>query len=275
MIEKQQMIWSILFARFAEAAYFDGDVRLRPELEKALNEKRVNEAGTDTQVRLVRWNNDIVISFRGTSEPRDWWTDLKGKLIPNPSLPGSTHRGFTEAADSTYQTVTTYIRNHSIKETRLFLCGHSLGGALALLTAARLTNAPSLPWIAGVFTYGAPRVGDDRFATSYQASSAGPLTTMWVASGDPVPHVAPHSFGHRHAVRKQYTLKENAIGVTNLDTQIEIEKEEKSVFAGIALAGDLASRVKILSGYLAGMNAARHSMTNSYLKQLLHAAGQP
>lgn len=275
MIEKQQMIWSILFARFAEAAYFDGDVKLRPGLEKAQNEKRVNEPGTDTQVRLVRWNNDIVISFRGTSEPSDWWTDLKGRLVPSLSLPGSTHRGFTEAADSAYQTIATYIRNHSIKETRLFVCGHSLGGALALLTAARLTKASSLPWIAGVFTYGAPRVGDDRFAASYEASSAGPKTTMWVASGDPVPHVAPHSFGHRHAVRKQYTLKEGAIGVTSLDTQVEIEKEEKSVFAGLPLAGDLASRVKVLSGFLAGTNAAEHSMTNSYLKQLLRAAGQP
>jgi pimeloyl-ACP methyl ester carboxylesterase len=53
-------------------------------------------------------------------------------------------------------------RVEAIREGRsLWLCGHSLGGALATLAADRLTG------VTGVFTFGSPAVGDARFASRW------------------------------------------------------------------------------------------------------------
>ncbi|MGH7128824.1 MAG: alpha/beta fold hydrolase, partial [Planctomycetaceae bacterium] len=48
---------------------------------------------------------------------------------------------------------------------RLFLTGHSMGGALATLAAARLDSIGA--HISGVYTFGSPRVGDRAFAQAY------------------------------------------------------------------------------------------------------------
>jgi len=47
----------------------------------------------------------------------------------------------------------------------LFLAGHSMGGALSVLTACRLARAGKPP--VAVYTYGSPRVGDRAFCVGY------------------------------------------------------------------------------------------------------------
>ena len=49
---------------------------------------------------------------------------------------------------------------------RIFLCGHSLGGALASLAAMELAAAYPDSKVT-VYTYGAPRVGNPQFAAEY------------------------------------------------------------------------------------------------------------
>src|SRR3954447_21195474 len=51
------------------------------------------------------------------------------------------------------------------RDKPLFLTGHSMGGALAVLTACRLAKMGRPP--AAVYTYGAPRVGDRAFCAGY------------------------------------------------------------------------------------------------------------
>jgi predicted lipase len=66
--------------------------------------------------------------------------------------------GFYEALEKIWQPLNQYVHNNRHNRT-VWICGHSLGGALATLTASRIT-------FDGLYTYGCPRVGDTKFATA-------------------------------------------------------------------------------------------------------------
>ena len=68
------------------------------------------------------------------------------------------------------------------KET-LYLTGHSLGGAASLVTAARLADLGVPPEQLRVITFGAPAVGDERFARLYETKLH---FTRIVMQADPV-----------------------------------------------------------------------------------------
>lgn len=275
IIKPELLDQSILFARFAAAAYLDTTAAAVPGLEKLKNELRLNEENsankTDTQALLGRWNNDVVIAFRGTEgKLSDWWTDLKGELVPHPEGIGRIHKGFKTASESVHRHIVRFIKNVAVPETRLYICGHSLGGAMALITAGRLAADASLPPIRGVFTYGSPRVGDTDHVTAYRTLPVGPKTNMWIAAGDPVARVAPHSFHYRHAAEKQYTLKQGAIGITELDSLIAFQEEE-ALFAKFPIVQSAVGVFSRLKSAFQNLDAAEHSINDSYLKQLLLA----
>ncbi|MBD2825629.1 lipase family protein [Xenorhabdus szentirmaii] len=137
--------------------------RYRPAI--FLDAKQVKTPETfehDTQMFFVENETQIIVAWRGTASSRDALTDATYRPIPCPEniLPGGkakVHKGFLDA----YQCMEKYfekriedIQKNSDSETKkLFICGHSLGGALALLHATELRgNNPLL------YTYGMPRV---------------------------------------------------------------------------------------------------------------------
>ena len=85
--------------------------------------------------------------------------------------------------------------------TKLVICGHSLGGALASLTAYEISTRlkefeyPTRITVQ-VYTFGEPRVGNLQFATEYNRRV--PLTYRVVYRDDVVPHVPLESFGYYH-----------------------------------------------------------------------------
>ncbi len=93
-----------------------------------------------------------VLVFRGTDSPRDWLWNLNVSRDRAQSG-GEVHRGFNRALDQIWGPVETALAGISAP---VAYAGHSLGGALAVLAAAR--RAPET-----VYTFGAPRVGDQEF----------------------------------------------------------------------------------------------------------------
>jgi triacylglycerol lipase len=164
--------------------------------------------GYFTQGFVAHKHGIIVVAFRGT-EPinaDDWLSDVNyhqrllikdppGALGPPPGLvpklvPGSVHGGFAHALEEVLSPLVEAVQKHIRTGAKhLFVTGHSLGGALAVLAASVLQFGLDIP-VAGVYTYGQPRVGDSRFSDAYN-TVLGRVTFRYVNDLDIVPHLPP------------------------------------------------------------------------------------
>lgn len=116
---------------------------------------------------FVASNSDhLIVSFRGSDDVFDLAVNLA--TAQNPDLEyyeGAVHRGFAAALEGVWLELRTLIDNLHLDGQQIWITGHSLGGALATLTAKRL-NAFMEP--VHCVTFGQPRVGDPQFHGSYQ-----------------------------------------------------------------------------------------------------------
>ncbi|KAG2437137.1 hypothetical protein HYH02_011393 [Chlamydomonas schloesseri] len=187
----------------------------------------------DTQFIVAGTGRDIFLIFRGTDGLTDTFiTDLSGLCksntdfnitIVNPSLKDPVtcvHDGFLSAYRTARLKVyaalikvisglkaarlpdgsSWYPRNTTLAQPfTLWLTGHSLGGALATLSALDLTIQGLT--IGGVYTFGSPRVGDDRFRIMYEKTGLADVTWRFVHRNDAIPQVPPKGLGNfQHVV---------------------------------------------------------------------------
>ena len=75
---------------------------------------------------------------------------------------GKVHRGFKEALEEVWPDLLPYVRKLHKKGCKIWITGHSLGGALATLFASRYESAQ------GVYTFGSPRVGNKVFKKNFE-----------------------------------------------------------------------------------------------------------
>lgn len=141
----------------------------------------VDDRATDT--RAVVWRDedgDVVVAFRGTRSLRNFVTDVCARRVSFwNGCPGDVevHAGFLRALNSIYVGVYGVVERmlgdkakpgldgvSPYQDRRLWVTGHSLGGALAKLFAVRC----KMP-MAGVYTFGEPRVGNAGFRDYYDA----------------------------------------------------------------------------------------------------------
>jgi hypothetical protein len=106
-----------------------------------------------------------VLAFRGTDPVTlpSWLTDAVVRLVEHGEYEGRVHHGFSTALRRTWRQIETILAD--VRDRPLFLTGHSMGGALAVLTASRLAKLGHPP--VATYTFGAPRVGDAAFCASY------------------------------------------------------------------------------------------------------------
>ncbi|MDJ0818804.1 MAG: lipase family protein [Desulfobacterales bacterium] len=177
----------------------DSEAFLRKVLEKSGFQLlgTVSVAGTQGFVAKRTATGEepyVVVSYRGTEKNvEDWLTDAKA--VPTEVGKARVHTGFREALmdKQDAQGKTALERVKEILDTQdakdnngealpLFITGHSLGGALALLTtveAAKDVNG-------ACYTYGAPRVANYEYFEGLKT----PVFRI-VNSADIVPRVPP------------------------------------------------------------------------------------
>lgn len=135
----------------------------------------------------ISWNKDnMTISFRGT-EP-DEFSDIKADLnaLPKRGQSGGwVHNGFQGELDKVWPTLKSFIDKNK-KERTLYICGHSLGGAMATVAASRMRPD-------ALYTYGSPRVGTRSFVKSFDTPHY-----RHVNNNDIVPSVPPFFLGYKH-----------------------------------------------------------------------------
>ena len=125
-----------------------------------------------------------ILALCGTEDQKDAEIDLRVKPVPFDVEGGSVHQGFNDYTDVLLNSERFQALIGELKSTneRLYLTGHSLGGAVAILTAARLTEL-GLGDRIEVLTFGAPAVGDRYFAEHFD----GKFNLMRITvSGDPI-----------------------------------------------------------------------------------------
>ncbi|WP_345011416.1 lipase family protein [Pseudaeromonas paramecii] len=146
----------------------------------------------DTQFFYVERDEELLVCWRGTESKFDALTDLSFRPVPCPpqmACQGKVHDGFYHQFRAVEQHPKQEIRevyetiSRSIQKKKLYICGHSLGGALALIHAATLKNEGHDPLL---YSYGMPR-------TFTEAAVAELAFTHYrhLNEDDPVPAVPP------------------------------------------------------------------------------------
>jgi len=149
----------------------------------------------DTQGFLASDDNHILVIFCGSESFQDWWTNLTFVSEIGPFPETEVHKGFQDALVPTLIRIAWDSQKYNPTSHKLiWIAGHSLGGALAvLLTAMLITeNVP----VAGLYTYGAPRVGNNKFEKAFNARFKDAYRV--VNQDDMVPHLPPEFLGFSH-----------------------------------------------------------------------------
>lgn len=174
--------------------------------EAAFRDELVMEAKLisvdNTQAYVGANDEHIVIAFRGSEKPgsidglKDWLMTNALNLLIVPIGPlgadfaaagagARWHQGFVNAIAEVWEPLlAATIAQLKAKDRPLWITGHSLGGALAIL-ASWLFLRKTVP-VHQVFTFGAPMVGNKDAADAVNREYAGRMF-LYVNATDPVP----------------------------------------------------------------------------------------
>lgn len=175
--------------------------RRKDTIDRDAIESKVNSWGFhDVEIfEIVRgWNIDtqgyvaidsrrILVVFRGTESARDWRTNLRAVTDPGPWLDTRVHEGFLDAFVAIAFHVGEIIGRRATANHEIWVTGHSLGGALAVLLTATLCESGKN--VSGLYTFAAPRVGDPAFVKELDTNMQSASHWRVVNAGDLVPHL--------------------------------------------------------------------------------------
>ena len=154
-----------------------------------------------TSVRLVsndgaemivcKNSKELWFAFRGTepSKLNDVLADLN--VIKNTAMAGGkVHGGFQKEVNDLWMEVLSDVdHNQQLKNPRtIYLCGHSLGAAMATIAATRLNGQ-----VEHLFTFGSPRVGGPLFVKNIKCPHM-----RFMNNNDIVARIPPAWLGFRH-----------------------------------------------------------------------------
>jgi hypothetical protein len=127
-------------------------------------------------------DHNLVVALRGTDQVIDWITNIEVAQVKG--LGGHIHQGFHDSLNLVWDELQSIVEELLDAGQTIWVTGHSLGGALATLAAARFVEVGLEPYI--TCTFGAPRVFDPRAAAAYL-----PRLYRFINKGDLVPTVPP------------------------------------------------------------------------------------
>ena len=179
-------------AQISESAYSEG-YELGSILKK-LGLTKISEFPLDSMYAYVASNDrTVVVAFRGTNqdELRDWLIDAR--ITSDPVQHGRIHRGFYRATQGLLKGIVEAVKEHGGETKLVWVTGHSLGGAMALVfTYECIASGGIEP--AGLVTFGQPLVVNGRLAHFMNSKLKGKYL-RFVHGADIVPRVFP-TFSH-------------------------------------------------------------------------------
>ena len=124
----------------------------------------VENPASDTQAFVAGKDGHLVVCFRGTSSGKDALVDLNFLKADAFGGRGKVHRGFQRSLDSVWPQVQAAVDELGAKK-KLFICGHSLGAALAQLAAHRFALGGYN--MGHIYVYGSPRSANKELKAAY------------------------------------------------------------------------------------------------------------
>jgi predicted lipase len=215
-------VQALKFAKLSQEVYQDFDSN---PFRGFPDKKLISAPATDTQCAILPEGAGITIVFRGSESDFDWETDFTfekvkvefkqqviregiredaEQIYPYAGKSNSgalLHKGFSDAYFSVRDDIHQYVRDYPI--SYVTATGHSLGGALATICAVDIQYNFADKVAIEAYTYGAPKVGNDGFQTSYNERV--PNSYRFVNGMDLVPELPRWWQGYRQ-VDKEFRL---------------------------------------------------------------------
>ena len=213
------------------------------ELFQGWTVSMLSDLVTDTQGYVATNDSMIVIAFRGTEPKRikDWLTDAEIFLDTAPTREaGKVHHGFSSRLKTVWKQLLVALQAELASGKKIWVTGHSLGAGLAALATARLLSENVVPAVQGLYTFGQPRTGDEKFAYWFD-SLIKAQTFRHVNNRDIVTHVplpsppAPPALDYKHFGTFEFFgpdgKLDNDIGIWTM-LKIELEFAAKRLMRG-------------------------------------------
>jgi Lipase (class 3) len=155
------------------------------------------------------------VAFAGTDPVvlANWITDFDAHIGKT-----ETAQGFQVAADAVWPDVEASMKALAPAGTDVIVTGHSLGGALAVLTASRLVDE-NVAKVSAIYTFGMPRPASKDYADQRYNPRLGSRTYRLVQGCDLVPTVAPSGLGLHHVGRYLHCERGAKFDRAKMDTE--------------------------------------------------------
>lgn len=134
-------------------------------------------------VYVFKNDKAIVLAFRGSNDINDWISNIH--VEPVVTLHGTIHSGFYKEYEKLAPLFEPDINNAEART--IFLTGHSLGGALALITACFFRQLNPV-----VITFGSPRVG----TTLFNSKVSTLRYIRWINGSDKICRLPVRKYSH-------------------------------------------------------------------------------
>lgn len=208
-------------AKASELAYLPEDLgKAEFAAELGLDAKLISVG--NTQVYVAQNADNIVVAFRGTESPvtfeglKDWLLSDAVNLLILPTgrlgtdfaaagVGARFHQGFIDALSDVWVPLSSTVQEELKRSDRpLWITGHSLGGALAVLSAWLFTR--KFVNVHQVYTFGGPMIGNVEASKAFDRELSGKVF-RYVNGPDPVPKLPTvsliaNNYGH---VEKEVT----------------------------------------------------------------------
>ena len=204
-------------ARLSKAVYLKkSETDQTPDEDKILANLKEDDDGflsvsgfdnKSSQAALIEHQEYLCMSFRGTDESADWLDNIN--VLSKQKSFGKFHKGFWNALEDIWKPLDDQF--HSLqkqKERPLFITGHSLGGAMASIAAARIISEDR--YFISVYTFGQPRALTRTTAKTFDAECRSRFFRFH-NNNDIVTRIPSWVTGYSHVGTHLYITEENEI----------------------------------------------------------------
>jgi triacylglycerol lipase len=159
-------------------------------------------------LRATDGSGTYIVAFRGTASlddvlddadvPKATFTPSVGTLTTLVRVEAGFYGIYNDTGAGMTQSMRQQLQQLLAKHTpsRIYVTGHSLGGALAHLFAFDLSFGPCASTFTRLITFASPRVGDSGWRDSYDARIPSANSIRVYNQQDLVPEVPPKDFGY-------------------------------------------------------------------------------